>query len=52
MRSNIIATWELRVGGFRVYYDVDDFEPVVIVRAIGSKIGNRLFIAGEEITLP
>lgn len=31
MRSNLIATRELRVGAFRVYYDVDDEQAAVLI---------------------
>jgi mRNA-degrading endonuclease RelE of RelBE toxin-antitoxin system len=51
MRSNLISAWELRVGQFRVYYDVDEARRVVLVRAIGVKDRNRVFIAGEEVDL-
>jgi mRNA-degrading endonuclease RelE of RelBE toxin-antitoxin system len=33
--------WELRVGRYRVFYDVDDQDRVVYVRAIRSKMGGR-----------
>ncbi len=48
------ATWELRFGpdnSFRVYYEVDDSLRVVKVLAIGIKVGNRVFIGGEEVEL-
>ena len=51
MRSNLISTWELRIGGFRVYYDVEDENQKVLIRAIGIKKHNRLFIGGIEIEL-
>src|SRR5947207_10707486 len=51
MRSNLIASRELRVGDFRVYYDVDEPSNTVLLRAIGIKRGNRLYIAGEEVDL-
>ena len=52
MLPNPIATWELRVGTLRVYYDVvDEPERVVYVNAIGIKHRNRIQIAGEEIEL-
>jgi mRNA-degrading endonuclease RelE of RelBE toxin-antitoxin system len=52
MRPNPVAPWELRVGAYRVYYDVrDDPEQVVLVRAIGVKARNRLRIGKEEIKL-
>jgi len=45
-------SWELRVGPLRVFYEVDAEETgVVNVLAIGTKRGNRLFIAGEEIQI-
>jgi mRNA-degrading endonuclease RelE of RelBE toxin-antitoxin system len=48
MRPNPIAPWELRVGHLRVYYEVsDDPAKVVTVRAIGTKVGNRVRIGDE-----
>ena len=48
------ATWEIRFGTrnrLRVFYEVDQASYVVSVLAIGEKDGNRLFIAGEEVTI-
>jgi hypothetical protein len=48
------ATWELRLGphnSFRVFYRVDRPGHSVLILAIGVKVGNRLYIAGEEIEL-
>jgi mRNA-degrading endonuclease RelE of RelBE toxin-antitoxin system len=46
------ATWELRVGELRVFYDVETQpEPMVWIRAIGRKIGNRLYLGGKEFKL-
>lgn len=45
------ATWELRCGPdnrFRVFYEVDAESLIVSILAIGEKVGNRLYIAGEE----
>jgi hypothetical protein len=45
------ATWELRFGpknSFRVFYEAHHEERVVAVLAIGVKLGNRLFIGGQE----
>jgi mRNA-degrading endonuclease RelE of RelBE toxin-antitoxin system len=49
---NDLATWELRVGELRVFYDVET-EPdrIVWIRAIGRKIGNRLCLGGKEVKL-
>jgi len=42
----------LRVGALRVYDDVeDDPDPVVKVRAVGIKEGNRVRIGGESIQI-
>jgi mRNA-degrading endonuclease RelE of RelBE toxin-antitoxin system len=52
MRPNPLAPWELRVGTLRVYYDVAESpEPVVYIRAVGIKEGNRLRIGGQVIDL-
>ena len=56
MRSNPVAPWELRVGDYRVFYDLepaDDetLEPDVVVLAVGLKTGNRVSIGGEEYQL-
>lgn len=52
MEANPVASWELRIGRLRVYYEVSDTpEAVVTVRAVGLKDRNRVYIAGEEIEL-
>ena len=48
LRPNQLAEWELRVGTFRVFYDVDELVRVV---AIGYKTGQQLFVHGEEYEL-
>lgn len=51
MRPNPLA-WELRVGDLRVYYyDIDEEDLVVDIRAVGIKEGNQVLIAGEVIDL-
>jgi mRNA-degrading endonuclease RelE of RelBE toxin-antitoxin system len=52
MRSNTLATWELRIGKLRVYYDVET-QPgsVVRVQAIGIKLRDRVYINGKEVDL-
>lgn len=51
LRPNQVSEWELRLGKFRVFYDV--FEQVLVVRieAVGYKDGNQLFIRGERFEL-
>ena len=48
LRPNQLAKWELRIGKFRVFYDLDEAEALVKVVAVGYKEGNLLFIRGEE----
>lgn len=51
LEDNPLAPWELRVGNFRVFYDVHRSERVVVILAIGEKVHNILKIGGEEIQL-
>ncbi len=51
LRENPLATWELRLGQLRVFYDVNHQELAVQVLAVGVKEHNRLRIGGEEIQL-
>jgi mRNA-degrading endonuclease RelE of RelBE toxin-antitoxin system len=51
LEDNPIAPWELRVGDFRVFYDIDRADQVIVVLAVGQKIHNRLRIGGEEVDL-
>lgn len=52
MKDNLLATWELRVGKFRVFYDIDDGTvKVVYILAIGYKEHNQLFIGGKRFDL-
>ena len=51
LRENPLADWELRVGEYRVFYDIDDDPGIVMILAIGVKSHNALRIEGEEIQL-
>ena len=52
LRANPVAPWELRLGVVRVYFDVSlQPTPVVTVRAVGVKVRDRVWIAGEEVDL-
>ena len=46
LRPNSFAQYELRAGGLRVFYNVEGDE--VVLLAVGHKVGNKLFVAGEE----
>jgi mRNA-degrading endonuclease RelE of RelBE toxin-antitoxin system len=48
MKPNAVAGWELRLGDYRILYDVDDTARVVTVQVIGEKRGNRLIVQGKE----
>src|SRR5438105_7976288 len=50
-RSNDLSAWEMRMGTYRVFYDVDKEVGKVVIKAVGWKEHNRLFIRGEEYTL-
>ena len=52
MRPNPLAPWVLRVGGLRIYYDVEEApERVVLVRAVGIKLRSRVRCGREEYEL-
>jgi len=48
MRQNPLAAWELRIGGLRVYYRLDEAEPLVQVLAIGTKRRHQVYL-GERV---
>lgn len=50
MRPNVLATWELRVGNLRVYYEViEGAPPTVVVRAVGVKERKQVRIGGRQV---
>lgn len=55
LRPSVFGTaWELRFGPdnrFRVFYQTYPSTREVHILAIGVKVGNRLFIGGEEFKL-
>lgn len=46
LRPNPLAEFELRVGDFRVLYNVEGEEVVLLL--VGRKVGNVLIVGGEE----
>jgi len=49
---NPLATWALRVGKLRAYYDVLTHpEATVLIVAVGIKDRNTVQIGGEVVTL-
>ncbi len=52
MRPNPLAHCRLRVGNLRVYYDViESPERIVVVKAVGIKVRDRVFVGNEELKL-
>jgi mRNA-degrading endonuclease RelE of RelBE toxin-antitoxin system len=52
LRPNELAEWELRLGKYRVFYDVkNNTVKIVKVIAVGYKKHNKLFFRGEEFDL-
>jgi len=51
LRANPLASWELRVGKYRVFYEVNDTASTVSVVSVGHKEHNVLFIRGKEVQL-
>jgi mRNA-degrading endonuclease RelE of RelBE toxin-antitoxin system len=49
MRANPLAPWELRIGDYRVFYEIR--EGRVRVLAIGHKVHNELFIQGQKFNI-
>jgi len=48
LRPNPLAAFELRVGDFRVLYNVDADRLEVVLAIIGQKEGNKLIVEGKE----
>jgi len=48
LRPNPVAGWELRLGNYRVLYDVDEAKRVVTIHVVGEKEGNRFLVQGKE----
>jgi hypothetical protein len=41
----------VRAGSSRVFYDVDEANQLVVLKAVGWKEHNKLFIRGKEYQL-
>jgi mRNA-degrading endonuclease RelE of RelBE toxin-antitoxin system len=48
---NPLAAWELRIGHYRVFYDVDVVTRLVLVKAVGWKERNILYIRRKAYML-
>ena len=50
LRPNPLAPWELRLGDYRVFYEITA-ERLVRVLAVGHKVHNELFIRGQKVDI-
>jgi len=51
LRENPVASWELRVGKYRVFYEVNENTQTVTIVAIGHKEHSALMIRGKEVRI-
>ncbi len=51
LHPNELAEWELRIGKFRAFYDVNEIELRVKIEAVGHKRGSVLIVHGKEYEL-
>jgi mRNA-degrading endonuclease RelE of RelBE toxin-antitoxin system len=49
LRDNPIASWELRIGKYRVFYEVNDPAQMVSIVSVGHKEHNVLLIGGKRV---
>ena len=50
LRPNPLAPWELRLGDYRVFYEITA-DRLVRVLAVGHKVHNELFIRGQKVDI-
>ena len=50
LRLNPLAPWELRIGDYRVFYEIRE-ERIVRVLSVGHKEHNVLFIRGRRVEI-
>jgi mRNA-degrading endonuclease RelE of RelBE toxin-antitoxin system len=51
LRDNPISSWELRVGKYRVFYEVNEAAQNVTVVAVGHREHNVLLVRGKEVQI-
>ena len=51
LRTNPVASWELRVGKFRVFYEAEERSRQVTIVAVGHKEHEMLLVRGQEVKL-
>ncbi|HEY9852767.1 MAG TPA: addiction module toxin RelE [Leptolyngbyaceae cyanobacterium] len=48
LRPNNTAEWELRLGEYRVLYNVEELVSIVSIQRVAAKPGNKYIFQGEE----
>lgn len=51
LRDNIFSRWELCIGKYRVFYNVNENDRFVDITAVGYKVHNKLFIRRKEVKI-
>lgn len=51
LAPNDLSKWEIRLGEYRIFYDVDENALTVKIKAVGYKVHNQLFFQGKEFRL-
>lgn len=51
LRETVLASWELRVGDFRVFYNVVEERATVLIVAVGEKEHNVMHIDGRTFSI-
>lgn len=51
LRDNPISSWELRVGKYRVFYEVNETAQKVTIMAVGHKEHNVILVRGKEVQI-
>lgn len=51
LRDNIFFRWELCIGKYRVFYNVNKNDRIVDITAVGYKVRNKLFIRRKEVEI-
>jgi mRNA-degrading endonuclease RelE of RelBE toxin-antitoxin system len=51
LRDNPIAPWELRIGKYRIFYELNDNVITVVIIAAGMKKHNVLYIRNKEVKI-
>ena len=49
-RPNPIAPWELRVGKYRIFYEITERQ-IVKILVVGHKEHNELFVRGRKVEI-